>query len=669
MSLKYKIALINVFWEEEDIDTRFFESVESQTDYFEMKASGKYSTLSNFPVNNNIDTRIVYKDTTGRDIRELVASNYAVVKRFDDETNEVLEYRYYFAYCKQDSGTQIAVTLSLDDIQTNYFKYKDKINKCEIRRANLNRFIGKGNDTYTFNNLTNSPLFLKENLGEFPKRLINRKKVDIKLDFGAGESALNKWLADNVSGWNYIFVRGDRTYNGYTFVEVPDEGYIRIDYGEALVPIKTIKYESNILGTGGVICVPIYKTSNRIKIIPPNGSGYMTIDNTALTKFRENNNDASFFLSNKVSLRPPFLTDVYMQGVSDDYEIVDNDLVINRNTSSQLTSEQLKLKGCNIMYTSSEGNPLIIVNQSEGQFQTNEFSLSKKIEFNRDEIVGVERDFRLNPKLLSNDFFDFNITNGTAENFTYDFQKIGIKNMQLYYTETLTPDITKAYTRLNSTLLSTGGYIYYGDSYKAFIGLLYTNDNSIPYDNDALQAMLANNKNYFIQNTFNRDFGALKSGFNSAMTFDIRGIMGGGYNTALNYHISKVNEDYNVDNMRYAPSEVKNVNGSVLFANDVSEIGIYVEEYEALPQSLESANDYMYQFGFKYGRLGYLSDFDNIRYYFNYIEASLNVIDAPISLDEKRRLKDRFNRGVRFWNSDTIQYDMENYERMLITNE
>lgn len=323
------------------------------------------------------------------------------------------------------------------------------------------------------------------------------------------------------------------------------------------------------------------------------------------------------------------------------------------------------------MYTGSNGEWLIVVNKSEAQFQSDEFSLSKKIEFNTDEIVGVERDFRLNPKLLSNEFFDFNITNGTAESFTYDFQKIGVKDIQLYYTETLTPDITKAYTRLNSTTLNTSGYVYYGQSYKAFIGLLYSNDNSIPYDNDALQAMLANNKNYFIQNTFNRDYGLLKGLFGAGMSAsqgNYIGMLAGSYTSALDYYTSKKNQDFNVDNMKQAPSEVKNVNGSVLFTNDVSEIGIYVEEYEALPQDIESANDYMFQFGFKYNRLGNIGDFDNIRYYFNYIEASINVITAPISLDEKRRLKDRFNKGVRFWNSDTIQYDMENYERMLINN-
>lgn len=663
MSLKYEIALINVFWEEEDIDTRFFESVEEQTNYFLMKASGKFSPLSNFPVNNNIDTKIVYKDKNGRDVRELVASNYAVVRRYNDETNEVLEYRYYFAYCRQDSGEQVVVSLSLDDIQTNYFKYKDYINTCEIKRAHLNRFYKEG-DKYKFNNLTSSPLYLKEDLGEFPKRLISRKKLNIQLDFGYGESKLNKWLNENIRCWNYIFLRGDRTYNGFTFAETSPGEY---SYGEAHVSIDTIEYETNILGTGGVICVPVYKTSNRIKTLGPRGP-YIFMDNNSLNKFKEKNNDTSYYLSNKISLRPPFLTDVYQEGI--DYDINDGDLVIYRKTTSDVTSEELRLKGCNLMYTDNKGNWVIIVNKSEAQFQTDKFSLSKKIEFTIDEIVGVERDFRLNPKLLSNDFFDFNITNGTAEGFTYDFQKISSGEMQLYYTETLTPDITKAYTRLNTTNLS-GGYVYYGQSYKAFIGLLYSNDNSIPYDNDALQSMLANNKNYFIQNTFNRDVGLLKGLFGAGMSGaqgNYNGMLAGGYTSALDYYTSKKNQDYDVDNMRQAPSEIKNVNGNALFANDVSEMGIYVEEYEALPQSLESANDYMYQFGFKYNRLGNIGDFDNIRYYFNYIEASINIINAPISLDEKRRLKDRFNKGVRFWNSDTIQYDMENYERMLINN-
>lgn len=663
MSLKYEIALINVFWEEEDIDTRFFESVEEQTNYFLMKASGKFSPLSNFPVNNNIDTRIVYKDKNGRDVRELVASNYAVIRRYNDETNEVLEYRYYFAYCKQDSGEQVIVSLSLDDIQTNYFKYKESINKCEIKRACLNRFINKGEGKYTFNNLASSPLYLKEELGEFPKRLIKRTKISLTPDFGYGESKLNKWLYDNIICWNYIFIRGNRSYKVFQYIYSPDQGG-SVSFEEKEKILNTIEYETGIIGTGAVICVPIYKSSNRIEIKAVLGDNVNLVNDSGLQKFRNLNNDASFYFSNKISLRPPFLSDVYQEGV--DYDIINGNLRLYRDINSTYdTTDKLKLKGCEVTYTSNN-TACISVNKSEGQFQTELFSSSKKIEFSTDEIVGVERDFRLNPKLLSNDYYDLNITNGTAEGFTYDFQKIGVKDMQLFYTETLTPDITKAYTRLNSTTLNTGGYVYYGESYKAFIGLLYSNDNSIPYDNDALQAMLANNKNYFIQNTFNRNLDLQKSFVGSYGSYP--GMLRNAFSSTLNYYQSKRNEDFNIDNMRQAPSEIKNVNGSILFTNDVSEIGIYVEEYEALPQDIESANDYMYQFGFKYNRLGNIGDFDNIRYYFNYIEASINVITAPISLDEKRRLKDRFNKGVRFWNSDTIQYDMENYERMLINN-
>lgn len=663
MSLKYEIALINVFWEEEDIDTRFFESVGEQTNYFLMKASGKFSPLSNFPINNNIDTKIVYKDKNGRDIRELVASNYAVVRRYNGETNEVLEYRYYFAFCKQDSAGQVIVSLSLDDIQTNYFKYKDSINKCEIRRAHLNRFINNGEGKYTFNNLTSSPLYLKEDLGEFPKRLIKRTKINLTPDFGYGESKLNKWLNDNIMCWNYIFIRGNRNYKAYKYIYSPEFGG-SVSFEETEKLLNTIEYETGIIGTGAVICIPIYKSSNMIEIKGVLGDNVSLVNDSGLQKFRELNNDASFYFSNKISLRPPFLSDVYQEGV--DYDIVNGNLRLYRDINGTYdTTDKLKLKGCEVTYTSIT-TACISVNKSEGQFQTELFSSSKKIEFNVGEIVGVERDFRLNPKLLSNDYYDLNITNGTAEGFTYDFQKIGVKDMQLFYTETLTPDITKAYTRLNSTTLNTGGYVYYGESYKAFIGLLYSNDNSIPYDNDALQAMLANNKNYFIQNTFNRNLEAQKSFVATYGSYS--GMLRNAFSSTLNYYQSKRNEDFNIDNMRHAPSEIKNVNGNALFANDVSEIGIYVEEYEALPQSLESANDYMYQFGFKYNRLGNIGDFDNIRYYFNYIEASINVINAPISIDEKRRLKDRFNKGVRFWNSDTIQYDMENYERMLINN-
>ena len=67
-------------------------------------------------------------------------------------------------------------------------------------------------------------------------------------------------------------------------------------------------------------------------------------------------------------------------------------------------------------------------------------------------------------------------------------------------------------------------------------------------------------------------------------------------------------------------------------------------------------------FGYKYNRMGLLSDFVNIRSKFNYIEADLINVNIPMQNEEKRRLMQRFKDGIRFWNIDLMDYSMQNYE-------
>ena len=123
--------------------------------------------------------------------------------------------------------------------------------------------------------------------------------------------------------------------------------------------------------------------------------------------------------------------------------------------------------------------------------------------------------------------------------------------------------------------------------------------------------------------------------------------------------------------MRAAPASLSNAQGNVLF-NDIIDpdfrIAMYIEVYDFLEQDGLKIFDYIQQFGYNYERLGLVSDFDNIRNIYNYLSATLNVIDAPISNLEKSRLAARLS-GIRFWRSDNPSYLKENYERRLLANE
>lgn len=69
---------------------------------------------------------------------------------------------------------------------------------------------------------------------------------------------------------------------------------------------------------------------------------------------------------------------------------------------------------------------------------------------------------------------------------------------------------------------------------------------------------------------------------------------------------------------------------------------------------------------YTYNQLDNIKNCDNIRYYHNYIKTSItNIYGVSISNNIRNDIKSRFNQGVRFWNSDNIQYEMENYENWL----
>ena len=67
--------------------------------------------------------------------------------------------------------------------------------------------------------------------------------------------------------------------------------------------------------------------------------------------------------------------------------------------------------------------------------------------------------------------------------------------------------------------------------------------------------------------------------------------------------------------------------------------------------------------GFNYEILDNIKNYDHIRKYFNFVQAEVeNIVGISISNNAREDLRQRFRNGVRFWNSDNIQYDLENYE-------
>lgn len=643
MSQNYKLTLVNVWWTENGIDTRFFNSVSEQKTYFDILAEGVSTPFVNFQMENNINTRVTYKENSNRSVEELLRTNYCIVQKFNEDKTQEIERRYFFAYPrKQDSLGQIIVDLSLDDLQTNYFQYKDTIAPCLINRAHLDRWVIKTTNSVAFNGNVTSKLFERENITEVAKRLTKRTK----LKFNVSDSIIvNEWYNENILGWVYIYC-DIRNYKVGTNAERQASSPQNVDETKSIprIPLAVFAY-------------PIFKSDpNNSKYIVFKGarSGGTPIQISVkvgykgFSGFKSNNSGSSYIKAMKFSILPP------MEFPGDYTTISSNVMTVDMTPLTMPYKQQV--------FGFLEDNPdniegLINILKYKPTYETMAYSVNKNFEFNKTSIVNSNKNPNHNPKLLNSDYFELKLTNERGNGFSYDLQKLNTNNLTFIYSESLTPDITRSYFRLKNP-----SGIYINETSENLTGLVDSADMSLMVDNDQLSQMLANNKNFYLQNYLNIGEKALMGGIGGA-------IAGGGYgavvSAGINAGMSLLNMNLTVDNMRNAPKDLKNANGNAIFNTIYTEPGLYIEEYQILDNEKQIINDEMFKNGYVVNLIGRVSDYDYIRHTFNYLSANVETISAPISIEEKERLKEKLS-NVRFWNTDTINYEnAKNYERWL----
>lgn len=671
--LKYKIALVNVFWSEDENNTRYFINRNEQNLYFDNLANGKISPFVNFNMGNYIDTNITYHDESNRSVDEILKCNYAIVYKYEDDL--IVDRRYYFAYPSQDSGRQMRVILRLDDVQTNFLSKQGLFDQqVMITRAHLNRYLKTTDNQFVFNLGTpNSPFYQLEDFKTCPKRLIKRTSLNIHVDTKE-TSNLNDWIDENIIGWEYVYLSPSYlgtsqapTLYEYSVLDPHDFSTVRhiklpgihsASYETEKVVQPLLDIETNgkyFKGAVACVCAPVYKyngSGDTFTMSFAGGGHRVSISTYGLEKFLERNDYASRVVARKFSIRPPFLTYEWPTSSYTLYPAYQSiDIIASITDHSFEMSNISCVCGGTLTVGSHEyGQGCLIVNvdvDAIQPYETQDYTIDKPVVFSASEIVESSRDnFNLNPKLLSNQFFEVNITN-FSQNFTYDFQKMNNKTFKILYNEALTPDLTKGYARIKGA-----NGLYIEDCDRNLTGLIISNDYSLMVANDKLSEMLANNKNFFLQQAFNIG-GSLINGF---------GKEGGLLQAVFNTGSSIANTFMNLDNMRSSPVLVKNSNGNVYFASDIQPFKLAIEEYDILDYDKKAFNDYCYMFGYKYNRMGLLSDFVNIRAQFNYIEADLINISVPMQNEEKRRLIEKFRLGIRFWNTDLPDFSRQNYE-------
>ncbi len=563
------------------------------------------------------------------------------------------------------------VTLSLDDVQTNYFKYKDKIQPCIINRACLNRWVWYNERTgvVQFNGRVNSKLFKNEPYGEAPKRLKKRTKISFNTFFK--NSAIKKWLDENVLSWVYIFVDSSHEYNRSDY-----SGADTVKFQETVIlpNSATDNTEANTFSSQfTILCYPIMK-GNKNLFVKENftviGERLYKINKNGLFFFQMYNNDASYIYDIQMSNIPPFANSVSRTTMEISASFNSNGDMILEN----LVNVSGPIYNFHVEYFDSP--PLSTIVQALGVLETMpteveseyfEISKDRPIRFGINDIANQEFSYLHNPKMASVKFFEIKLENEAGDGFSYDLQKLNETRFKIKLSSPLTPGFSKSYLRIESE-----GGIYIPDTSKNFMGAVIFDDLTITRVTSQYAQMLANNKNYFQQQNlqYASDFakstigGAIGGASSGGVSGALAGMAGGALTSLGNTVQKMIDTEYTLDNMLSAPRSVQQAKGDVFMYLSVNEPGFYLSLYESLETDMKTASDYNYLYGYSVKEKGFIGDYDNIRTSFNYVSADVESIKAPISNLEKQRLRNKLN-SVRFWNSDNVTFKNNNFERRI----
>lgn len=686
MNLDYQIALTNVPFDNSYKNVLRFDTRSEQEAYFQTNTLFSNSPDVNFNVGSLYATNVVYDGNENEDINELLNKNYCIVK--DKRENATIKYYYYFVTnAKQDCDNRILLALELDIFQTYYIDilFSDSV----IYKAHLNRFVDNGDGTVSFDGTPTSKLFEREDIQNVAKRIISRTKIK---NTNFTQLDLNSWLEENVYGWVYLFLDPTHSFNIY---KSDGSGTTSI-FNPVKYISKNIENENgdDIPSTLPIIAFPVYikgntsdrigTTTNRIRF---KSSEYaeipdLVLDQRGLESFLSNNNDASFVYSIKFSTATPFSQEDFIE--SDAYTIDENNnLVFKAFTeppptdrwTGALNRNYLKnFYGVKTNSGSSVATGGIVLQKISNTIKLGNYVLSKKLTFNKQEIVGADKNPMFNPKLLSTDYFELRVNDSTENGFIYDVQKLNMKEFNLLLTEPIVPDLNKKYIRIETD----GSGLYSPFTNEDLTGFINNNDNSLILNTDQYKSMLAQNKNFFLQNQTNRNISAglgLAGGaittIVGASTLNPLAIIGGitaMVGSGMNYSKNQISETLTVDNLKNAPDQISQAKGNIIFESSYSKVGVFIEEYDILDNEKNIVNDYMCLYGFTYNRVDNIKNVDNIRKIYNFVRADIETINSSnVSISEtvRKKFRECFANGVRFWNTDTFAYNKENYERWL----
>lgn len=701
-TIEYNIALIDWDFDNTSENTLWFESQAAQQAYIS-DGSSLADSIVNDPTKSTLympfyapnlgtqlNTHVDVDCTWAYDWSTAATHNYAVVRKTKTVTTNntpttTNEYFYYWVLNPQfGANGMLSMDLQMDTLQTYMFDDDLEIPDCMIERAHLNRWEEKVGDTskVIFENSINSPILLGEaNIGDSGKTCTARQMLKFKW---TSSQTVNDWIHTNIAYWVYAYV----DITGMSYIIDNYNSNATIDGVDTAVSINS--FDGSIYQYPyGVFCYPVYRgNSKKIKYLknyPGVSAVSKNIDIDDFSNFLSRNNGTSHVFCMKASIIPPFAGCTYFapytteQTTSEGNELyIDNDgnLIFEQSNSAAITDGYISFTDnigdlCCRMTTSSDmGNTINLftapqqIKQWFTSYNQNNFTMPV---FSKSSIIGSNHNILYNPKMLQKNFVEYKLKDAAGFSYTYDKSKAKTEatNAQFAYSEALQPEITRYYCRY---LASEPIYTLY--MFENYTGLAGSMDTTLSMATDSYDNFIANNRNFWLQTLLGFGLNVAGSGLRSGNP--ITGIA----NTGLSLFDSAFalsDRLFTQSNLEQSPDSIRNTSGSVLGNLQISNLGIYLETWDAYDTTKQTADQYMNMNGFLYNQLDSLLNWLHTRKYFNYIKAEIvDIQGVPLTNEIRNDIKQRFANGVRFWDATTfatngVQYDKENYELWLET--
>lgn len=653
--MSYTAVLTQYKFTEEMHNTIKFSTREEQQGYFNINTLFNNPILENFNHNLGDGLNTTIQINKQSITEQTMGYNYCIVR--DNNEEAIIKYYYYYITdIRYSTAGQVILQLKLDVLQTYYIDIT--FSDCLITRTMLDRFIKDEDGNIHFNYKRDSVLFEPESSSICPKRLVERKKLGVKIN-SEKLADMYEFFKNNVAYWVYVYI-SPNTYKLYSVNGVPQNIKTNtITHGTTLV--------NAVDGSTTVLCYPVMKVANATILVDNyNMTGNpIAINKNGYDSFIENNADGTDKIYNiKISLLPPFMSDNIL------FNIVNNTITITPlaqyvytyRTSANSNIGLLEIRNQNIRF------------REELQLTTDtvEFKELKKT-FTLEEIKENSNKPYLNPKMQSIEFMSVAVGVGMGDSYEYDPQKLGVMPFTFSYAEPLTAEISKYYISYNP---KEDDEIYSKQTTTNYNGYIGSNDISIPYNNSQYASFISANKNFWLQKGIERTetivngvVGGASGGISGGLFGAIVGGLTGGITSTASVGVDIIKTKLNIDNMRASKQELKNAQGNAIFNLEIQDIGVTVELYKALDFEIRKANDMNILYGYTYNRLDNIKNHDNTRIVHNYIVANLEYMraDYPLSAIIVGEFKRLFLYGVRFWaNGANIgNLTSSNYERSL----